>query len=169
MDKKPTSSLDVSEIMDAIRAEIQEKGLRSETLSFADVPLEPETTPTDPRFDTDILRGDVRKMLENSARIADTALTGNVLVRLIKRMVQRLTRFYFDPLFREQSEWNGTAADACAQMENYIRESRMTGIRALTERVEVLEMQQKNAKRLIERQQAQIESLEARLNGEGKS
>ena len=51
-------------------------------------------------------------------------------------------------------------------MELYIRESRMHSTKELLDKVEALELQQKNTKIAMEQMQAQIAALQAKLNGE---
>ena len=51
-------------------------------------------------------------------------------------------------------------------MELYIRESRMHSTKELLDKVEALELQQKNTKIAMEQMQVQIAALQAKLNGE---
>ena len=54
-----------------------------------------------------------------------------------------------------------------SRVELYIRESRMHSTKELLEKVEALELQQKNTKIAMEQMQAQIAALQAKLGEEG--
>ena len=71
-----------------------------------------------------------------------------------QRTVSYLMRFWKKHRFQEQ------------QVELYIRESRMHSTKELLDKVEALELQQKNTKIAMEQMQAQIAALQAKLNGE---
>ena len=130
-------SVNVEEIMSGIRAEIQEKGYSSDMLSFADVPADPYRP-----------------------------LAGNPVAVFFKKVLRKFMSFYVEPYAAEQSSLNANIAQAEQQVELYIRESRMHSTKELLDKVEALELQQKNTKIAMEQMQAQIAALQAKLNGE---
>ena len=71
-----------------------------------------------------------------------------------------------EPYAAEQSSLNANIAQAEQQVELYIQESRMHSTKELLDKVEALELQQKNTKIAMEQMQAQIAALQAKLNGE---
>lgn len=170
MEKQTTATVDVTKIMEEIRAEIQEKDYHSEMLSFADVPLESDFETAAERFDTDLLHRSVQYMNANHTVQLERPLSGNPIRMLWNRLVRRMVRFYVAPYVEHQNELNAAAAQAQTQIERYIQESRMHSTKAFLERIEVLELQQKNAKLMMQQQQAQIVALQEKLSSkEGQS
>lgn len=169
MEKQTVSTIDVTKIMEGIRAEIKEKGYNSDMLSFADVPLESDTEYTAERFDTDILHGSVQYLNANHTVELERELSGNPVRVLWNKLVRRMIRFYIKPYVTAQNSLNASMAQAQSQVELYIQESRMYSTKALLDRIEVLELQQKNAKLQMEQQQAQIARLQEKLSEEGQS
>lgn len=169
MEKQTVSTVNVSKIMEGIRAEIKEKGFNSDMLSFADVPLESDLENVAERFDTDILHGNVQYLNANHTVELERNLTGNPIRVLWNKFIRRLVRFYVEPYAAAQNSLNANIAQAQSQIELYIQESRMHSTKTLLERIEVLELQQKNAKLLIEQQQAQIARLQEKLSREAQS
>ena len=149
-------SVNVEEIMSGIRAEIQEKGYSSDMLSFADVPTDADAGIYVERFDADMLRGNVQYR----------PLAGNPVAVFFKKVLRKFMSFYVEPYAAEQSSLNANIAQAEQQVELYIRESRMHSTKELLDKVEALELQQKNTKIAMEQMQAQIAALQAKLNGE---
>ena len=84
-----------------------------------------------------------------------------------KKVLRKFMSFYVEPYAAEQSSLNANIAQAEQQVELYIRESRMHSTKELLEKVEALELQQKNTKIAMEQMQAQIAALQAKLGEEG--
>ena len=148
-------SVNVEEIMSGIRAEIQEKGYSSDMLSFADVPADADAGIYVERFDADMLRGNVQYISEHHRVDPYRPLSGNPVAVFFKKVLRKFMSFYVEPYAAEQ------------QVELYIRESRMHSTKELLEKVEALELQQKNTKIAMEQMQAQIAALQAKLGEEG--
>ncbi len=163
MENQSNTSVNVSEIMKQIREEIQEKGYSSEMLSFADVPSEPESGAYTERFDADMLHQNVQYVIANHRVDPYRPLAGNPLSIFCKKVIRKLISFYVEPYAAEQSSLNANVAQAQAQIELYIQESRMHSTKVLLERIEMLELQQKNAKIAMEQMQAQIAQLQTKL------
>ena len=159
-------SVNVEEIMSGIRAEIQEKGYSSDMLSFADVPADADAGIYVERFDADMLRGNVQYISEHHRVDPYRPLAGNPVAVFFKKVLRKFMSFYVEPYAAEQSSLNANIAQAEQQVELYIRESRMHSTKELLDKVEALELQQKNTKIAMEQMQAQIAALQAKLNGE---
>ena len=82
-----------------------------------------------------------------------------------KKVIRKLVSFYVEPYAAEQSSLNANIAQAQTQIELYIQESRMHSTKVLLERIEELELQQKNAKIAMDQMQAQIAALQSKLEG----
>ena len=154
-------SVNVEEIMSGIRAEIQEKGYSSDMLSFADVPADADAGIYVERFDADMLRGNVQYISEHHRVDPYRPLSGNPVAVFFKKVLRKFMSFYVEPYAAEQSSLNANIAQAEQQVELYIRESRMHSTKELLEKVEALELQQKNTKIAMEQMQAQIAALQA--------
>ena len=161
-------SVNVEEIMSGIRAEIQEKGDSSDMLSFADVPADADADAGIyvERFDADMLRGNVQYISEHHRVDPYRPLAGNPVAVFFKKVLRKFMSFYVEPYAAEQSSLNANIAQAEQQVELYIRDSRMHSTKELLDKVEALELQQKNTKIAMEQMQAQIAALQAKLNGE---
>ena len=166
MEKQTPVSINVSEIMEGIRAEIKEKGYSSDMLSFTDVPLDTENGGAAERFDIDVLHSSVQYYTANHTVELERSVSGNPVSRFCKKIIRRLVRFYAEPYAAEQNSLNACAAQAQAQVEMYIQESRMHSTKTLLDRIEVLELQQKNARLEIEQMQNQIQLLQKRQSEE---
>lgn len=167
MENQTNSAINVSEIMEGIRAEIKEKGYSSEMLSFADVPGDADSRDYSERFDADMLHGNVQYVNANHRVDSYRPLSGNPIGVFFKKVIRKLVSFYVEPYAAEQSSLNANIAQAQSQIELYIQESRMHSTKALLERIEALELQQKNSKIAMEQMQAQIAQLQAKLEQEG--
>ena len=147
MENQNTSPINVSEIMDGIREEIKEKGYSSDMLSFADVP------------------SDIQYVNANHRVDPYRPISGNPVAVFFKKVIRKLVSFYVEPYAAEQSSLNANIAQAQTQIELYIQESRMHSTKVLLERIEELELQQKNAKIAMDQMQAQIAALQSKLEG----
>lgn len=166
MENQSNSSINVSDIMEQIRAEIKEKGYSSEMLSFADVPNDADSSVYTERFDADMLHQNVQYVNVNHRIDPYRPLSGNPLAVFFKKVIRKLVSFYVEPYAAEQSSLNANIAQAQSQIELYIQESRMHSTKVLLERIEALELQQKNTKITMEQMQAQIVHLQAKQSGE---
>ncbi len=166
MDHQTTTPINVSEIMEGIRAEIKEMGYSSDMLSFADVPNDEEVKIELEQFDADMLRQNVQYLAVNHRLEPYPVLSGNPLTVFFKKIARKLTRFDMEPCIAEQSSINASISQAQQQIELYIQESRQHSTRVLLERIEMLELQQKNARIAMSQMQAQIQALQEKLSQE---
>lgn len=164
MKEQAENSVQVSDIMEEIRAEIKEKGYTGDMLSFADVPMESEEGESAERFDTDLLRSSVQYYNAHHNVALDRPLTGNPVTVALKKLVRKCTRFYAEPYVREQNGLNACTSQFQTQMEMYVQESRAHNNKALLERIETLELQQKNTRLEMDKMQNQIRALQEKLD-----
>lgn len=115
----------------------------------------------------DMLRGNVQYISEHHRVDPYRPLSGNPVAVFFKKVLRKFMSFYVEPYAAEQSSLNANIAQAEQQVELYIRESRMHSTKELLEKVEALELQQKNTKIAMEQMQAQIAALQAKLGEEG--
>ena len=156
-------SVNVEEIMSGIRAEIQEKGYSSDVPADADAGIYVE------RFDADMLRGNVQYISEHHRVDPYRPLSGNPVAVFFKKVLRKFMSFYVEPYAAEQSSLNANIAQAEQQVELYTGNINPgdNSTKELLEKVEALELQQKNTKIAMEQMQAQIAALQAKLGEEG--
>lgn len=157
-------SLNIEDIMSEIRADIKEKGLSGDMLSFADIPCDANPRNPAAQYDSDQLRKNISYVSDYFALSTDNDLEGGVLSKLIKKIVRKLTRFYVEPVADEQSAINANTAQALQQLELYIMNSQEQSTVTLAKRIEDLELQQKNNRMEIDSLRSQVAALSEQLN-----
>lgn len=157
-------SLNIEDIMSDIRADIKEKGLSGDMLSFADIPC--DANPRNParQYDSDQLRKNISYVSDYFALSTENEIEGGAFSRFIKKVVRKLTRFYVEPIADEQSAINANTAQALQQLELYTLDSQEQNNAALAKRVESLELQQKNCRMEIESLRKQVAFLSEQLS-----
>ena len=153
-------SVNIEDIMADIRSEIQKNGYQKEMLSFSDVPYAEQTADSADRFDSDVLRDHVQFAEEQYCIEPEKELQGNFLVTAARK----LTRFYVEPIAEEQSAVNASLVQAMQEVELFIQESQEQNQQALHDRIEMLELQQKNNRLQIEQLREQVQALQAALH-----
>ena len=113
-------AINIEDIMSEIRSDIQEKGLNSSMLSFADVPCDanPEN-PTD-AYDPDTLRSNVQYVSTQYQMQPYRPLAGNpVMVFFKKELQQKNSRMQIDALTKQvdalQAQLHQTETKEAAQ------------------------------------------------------
>ncbi len=156
-------SLNIEDIMSEIRAEIKEKGLSGDMLSFADIPC--DANPRNParQYDSDQLRKNISYVSDYFVLTTDNEIKGGALSRLFKKAVRKFTRFYVEPIADEQSAVNANTAQALQQLELYIMDSQEQSNIALSKRIDALELQQRNNRMEIDSLQKQVAFLSEQL------
>ena len=143
-------SVNIEDIMADIRSEIQKNGYQKEMLSFSDVPYAEQTADSADRFDYCIE--------------PEKELQGNFLVTAARKLARKMTRFYVEPIAEEQSAVNASLVQAMQEVELFIQESQEQNQQALHDRIEMLELQQKNNRLQIEQLREQVQALQAALH-----
>ncbi|MDD6268606.1 MAG: hypothetical protein PUA84_00925 [Oscillospiraceae bacterium] len=161
-------SLNIEDIMSEIRADIEEKGLSGDMLSFADIPCDANPRNYAEQFDPDQLRKNVEYVSDCFVLNTENELTGGSASRFFKKVIRKLIRFYAEPVADEQSNINANTAEALQQVELYIRDSQEQSTASLAKRIEALELQQRNNRMEIDRLQKQVISLNEQLAAAGK-
>ena len=154
-------SVNIEDIMADIRSEIQKNGYQKEMLSFSDVPYAEQTADSADRFDSDVLRDHVQFAEEQYCIEPEKELQGNFLVTAARKLARKMTRFYVEPIAEEQSAVNASLVQAMQEVELFIQEQNQ---QALHDRIEMLELQQKNNRLQIEQLREQVQALQAALH-----
>lgn len=149
--------------MAEIRADIREKGLTDEMLSFADVPCEANPQNPAEHYDPDLLQANIRYISENYKLRTYRVINEGGLPQLFKKLMRKLIRFYVDPIAEDQSTVNANTAQALQQMEHYIRDTQSHSNAELSRQLTALELQQKNNRLEIDRLQNQVKQLSRQL------
>lgn len=156
-------AINIEDIMSEIRSDIQEKGLNSSMLSFADVPCDANGKSND-AYDPDTLRSNVQYVSTQYQMQPYRPLAGNPVMVFFKKVLRRLMRFYIEPLAQEQTYFNANTAQALQEMELYIIDTQAHSNAALAERIADLELQQKNSRMQIDALTKQVDALQAQLH-----
>jgi hypothetical protein len=156
-------SLNIEDIMTEIRADIQEKGLTGDMLSFADIPCDANPRNRAEQFDPDQLQKNVSYVSDYFKLVTDNPISGGGLSRFFKKAIRKMIRFYAQPIAEDQSALNANTAQALQQLELYIQDTQAQSTVALSKRIEALELQQRNHRMEIDRLQQQVNLLSEQL------
>ncbi len=156
-------SLNIEDIMSEIRADIREKGLTGDMLSFADIPCDANPRHRAEQFDPDQLQKNVSYVSDHFKLNPENPLPGGGLSRFFKKIIRKMTRFYVQPIAEDQSAWNANTAQAIQQLELYIQDAQAQSTATLAKRIEALELQQRNNRMEIDRLQKQVLFLNDQL------
>lgn len=144
------NKINVEEIMQQIRAEIQENGYDASMLSFDDIPMPNGYTPVKiGPYNADSLAESVSYMNNNYSIDAWRALKSGKpviggLIVFCRKVIRKLIKFYVEPVTISQSAFNQNTVTSMNQVRNHIVESDKTleemqqKIAALTKEVETL-------------------------------
>ncbi len=155
MDNK--SNVDIDKIMSEIRQKIKDEGLTSSMLSFEEIPLDKPSSELDIDYNPYILKQSAELLCSQNQLTPNKPIEGNPLVRLMKKVIRKLTQFYVVPIVLEQNTLNFHYANAVSQLYCFARETEK-----LSEKISELENQHlMDEKRIAE--------LESRLNELEKS
>lgn len=157
-------AIDIENIMSEIRSDIQQKGLNSSMLSFADVPCDANPTDTSSVFDPGTLHNNVLFVGNQYELQPYRPLKGNPISVFFKKIFRKLIKFYIEPLAQEQTYFNANAAQALQEVELYISENQNTNTADLASQLADLELQQRNNRIQIELLNKQIKQLQTLLN-----
>ena len=152
-------SINIEEIMSEIRADIKEKGLTGDMLSFADIPCEANPRNRAMKFDS-------AKLSRNVAYISDNKITGTPISRFFKKAIRKLIRFYTDPIAADQTALNANTAQAKQELELYIIDPQTQSSTTIVKRLDELELQQRNNRMEIDHLQKQVLALREQLEAE---
>lgn len=156
-------SLNIEDIMSEIRADIKEKGLSGDMLSFADIPCDANPRNPAQQYDSDQLRKNIAFVSDYFALTTENEIKGGALSRFVKKVVRKLSRFYVEPIADEQSAVNANTAQALQQLELYIMDSQEQNNIALAKRMDELELQQRNNRMEIDSLQKQVAALNKQI------
>ncbi len=134
-------TVNTEEIMQEIRAQIEQRGYKKSDLRFADVTI--DTTDNmediDEYFELQNFGLTVDKM--NSRRTVQCwkMLRGNKIAVLFKKIIRKLVKFYIEPIVREQNQFNFYTTSAMAQLYAKLEKEQAVELELLQKRVEELE------------------------------
>ena len=97
------------EIMKQIRAEISEKGLSADMLSFEDIPCRKPAQSTSAAKTLEWLGAHC--YIQPYKQLA-----GNAVSVFTKKVIRRLTRFYVEPVVFEQNDFNSNVVSAVSSL-----------------------------------------------------
>lgn len=143
--------------MSEIRQKIKDEGLTSSMLSFEDIPMDKPSSEMDTDYNPYILKQSAELLCSQNQITPNKPIEGNPIVRLIKKVIRKLTQFYVMPIVMEQNILNFHNANAVSQLYCFARETEK-----LSEKISELENQH-----LLD--EKRIAELESRLNRLEKS
>jgi len=160
------NTLCIEDIMEEIRREIKEKNLSSDMLSFEDVPYKKSEEMGNGA-------GNLNEEAEISLKYINShysvqpykQLCGNPLSVFVKKVIRKLTKFYVEPIVAEQNEFNGHAVKVINAVNNLGKADKDSAqeISDLINRIEVLELNQKNLSIKLELLEKENKSLKEEL------
>ena len=148
-------NIDVEAIMDEIRREIAEKGLKEEDLSFSDIPLDiPQTNQGQAYVERELL-AQCSYMNNNYNNPIYWPLQGNPVKVFVQRLVRRMFLFVIFQAFQHQNRFNASVVRAVNQIKNYIDESH-----SVEDAVKAHQRELEECKRQIAELKEQLEALQ---------
>ncbi len=154
-------SVNIEEIKNEIRNEINEKGLISDIIPFEEVvPVTVCPMGTSDKFDPDEFKGIVSYLDANSSVALNIPPKGNFIIIFIKKVIRKLI---IRPIARQQSEYNTYSSRAFIMLKDYTETlPSPEKIKELAESVELLEIKLRAANKEIDRLNARLSELEGK-------
>ena len=130
MSENKEMNIDVTKIMEEIRADIEKRGLRDEVLSFDEIPMPQQATVVDSGagpFNNDEFMDSNMYMnrcfqVQTWHPIRSSRALGFLIV-FFKKIIRKLIRFFIDPIVNEQNDFNANTTRSMNQVRNYIHET----------------------------------------------
>lgn len=113
-------NVNVQEIMDKIKSEIEAENLSSDILSFEDFFASSNAPMLNFSFNEKAFSNEIRILNAAHTIASDREVTGNGLVRFIKKVVRKLSRFYIEPIVKDQNAFNSHTIRALNGVRRYI-------------------------------------------------
>ena len=152
--------VNIESVMNEIRAEIKEKGYTSDMLSFKEVvSITPMTTATPSLED---LHGAIVYLNDSYYIMESIPVTGNIIVRFIKKILRKLLRFYVKPIVMSQNEFNALCVRAFNDLNAYVVEASKTNLSEIENRLNVLDLKVKTVTKENEMLRERIAELESK-------
>lgn len=130
--------INVDAIMEEIRKELKEKGIRNDIPSFEEVA---SGFSPGQEFRQDTFFKEVESLNQNFQIVAWRPLEGGIK-GFLKKIIRKLTKFYVEPIALDQTEFNAHSVRAFNQMVAYVREQDAQ-IEFLKQEIENLKSDQK--------------------------
>lgn len=160
------NNINIEAIMAQIRQEIKDKGLTSDMLSFEDVPYEKAVN----------VSGATLGEAEEAMRWLNAHyyvqpyknLSGNPVKVFFKKVIRKLVKFYVEPAVFEQNDVNANTVKALNCLVGAASASADDGCaseirKQLADRLEIMELSQKELLRRISRLEQENETLRTEL------
>jgi hypothetical protein len=133
--------IDVEEIMQEIRTQIKERGYTKNDLRFADVNPNSVTylEEIDEYFELTNFGQTVEKMNGSRKVQCWRPLAGNKIAVFIKKIIRKLTKFYVEPIIRDQNQFNFYTTSAMSQLYAKIEDEQAVKMEEMQRQIETLE------------------------------
>ncbi|MDE7121073.1 MAG: hypothetical protein K2O42_02820 [Oscillospiraceae bacterium] len=162
-------NFDIDQIMQTIRQEIKEKKLDHVILDFEDIPFQNDQqkagNPDGSPFQLDSLQQSMEYLsIRSQIDPYKQPIEGNFLIKLVKKVLRKLMKFYMMPIITEQNALNLHTANAVRQTNQYIlskTESNPINPAELISRMDALELKQSADRQEIQALRSQIRALTA--------
>lgn len=149
------TAVDVTKIMSEIRQKIKDEGLTSSMLSFEEIPLDKPSSELDIDYNPYILKQSAELLCSQNQLNPNKPIEGNPIVRLMKKVIRKLTQFYVLPIVMEQNILNFHNANAVSQLYCFARETEK-----LSEKISELENQHLMDEKRIAELESRLRELE---------
>lgn len=135
------SDIDMKDIMSEIRNEIKEKDLKNDIVSFDTIEIDNSEIQPEMVYSEQSLKDSLGFIITHRMVNQSFGISGNKIIRTIRRVIRRVTAFHVGHLFNQQNDFNFHLSNAVLQLNNYNEE--LSAKRPLEERLEVLERENK--------------------------
>lgn len=162
--------VNIEEIMQGIRREIQEKGLTSDMLDFEDVPYRKAEDPVNGcSADSEEVKQAMIYLNGHYNIQPYKPLGGNPLFVFVKKVIRKLTKFYVEPIVFDQNAFNANVVRILNAMRTEEPADASGTPEALLQRMETLELNQKNLTIRLEALQKENDALRRQLEGRAEA
>lgn len=114
--------INVSSIMEEIKADIERRKLDGTLIPFDEIPLKNGAFSPE-KFDELELRDNLYDAIAMQNVSSHRVIIGNPLAVFIKRILRRMLKFYVRPIQEDQNKFNESAARTLSQIKLYIEEN----------------------------------------------
>ncbi|MCQ2482389.1 MAG: hypothetical protein MJ153_02740 [Clostridia bacterium] len=135
------SNIDMDKLMSEIRAEIEEKQLTNDIVSFDTIEIENSEIQPELVYSEQSLKDSLGFMITHRRVTHVFGIPGNIVVRTWRKIVRRLTAFNIAHLFAQQNDINFHLSNVIFQLNNYNQE--LSEKMPLGDRIDALERENK--------------------------
>lgn len=151
------SNIDMNTIMSEIRAEIEEKQLTNDIISFDTIEIDNSEIQPEMVYSEQSLKDSLGYIITHRMVNQNFGIPGNKLVRTFRKIIRRLTVYHVGHLFNQQNDYNFHLSNVVLQLNNYNQE--LSERIPLEDRLDILERENKVLKTRLAELERKAEKL----------